>query len=140
MAWDTNELTTRFNCPENVQIISYLITTHPCSHSDVGQEVLIASNELKCAYYCPDGLNCSYLVLHTESNVIFAAALGMSGFALRLPESQIDDALAAGAALDPKLGTDWVSFYPFDPEIPTVKMRASLKYWCRIAFEAALQK
>ena len=139
-SWSTTELLSRFNRPANRQVVDYLVRHHPSAHSDVTTEMLLAAEDIADkGVFCPDPQRFAYCLLHTPEGVIFALATGMSSLAFLLPADAIDEALAEGAQAWPELGKRWVSFYPFDPEVPTETMRERLQRWCRAARDHALR-
>src|SRR5205085_538805 len=136
MAWDVKELQT-FIRPENYHVVRYLEEHHPPAHSDVAEELIIASKDVPDRrWHCPDGLNCSYIFFHTQG-VVYALAVGQTTLAFRLPEHRITEALRTGGESFEQAGSGWVAFNPFRVEIPTIQMRADMKCWCEAAYEHA---
>jgi hypothetical protein len=138
MAWDTATLKTRFNRPENGEVIRYLETHHPSAHSDVASELLDAAKGLPhLHWYCPDKWSYAYVFLHTPSGIIYGLAVGMRTLLFRLPQEGIPTALSEGGELCKELGPEWVSFCPFHPDIPRARMQAQMRRWCEAAYHHA---
>ncbi len=136
--WDTTELKARFSGAENAAVVQYLEEQHPSAHSDVAEEMLIASEGIKDRHYhCPNGMQCSYIFLHTRDGVIYSLAVGMKTLGFRLPKQEVQNALAEGGEIFSELGDHWVSFNPFRVDEPTVKTRARMKRWCESAYRFA---
>ncbi len=138
MRWDTTALKTRFNRSENDAVIRYLETHHPSAHSDIASELLDAAQGLPHRHwYCPDKWSYAYVFLHTPSGTIYGLAVGMRTLLFRLPQAEMPAALAEGGEAYKELGPEWVSFYPFHPDIPRAQMQARMKHWCTAAYHHA---
>lgn len=138
MAWDTTELKTRFNRVANSAVIRYLESHHPSAHSDIASELTDAAKALPHRHwYCPDKWSYAYVFLHTPSGIIYGLAVGMSTLLFRLPQEKIPAALSGGGEPFHELGPEWVSFYPFHPDVPRIQMQARMKQWCEAAYHHA---
>jgi len=138
MRWDTTALKTRFNRPENDAVIRYLETHHPSAHSDIASELLDAAQGLPHRHwYCPDKWSYAYVFLHTPSGTVYGLAVGMRTLLFRLPQAEMLAALAEGGEAYKELGPEWVSFYPFHPDIPRAQIQARMKHWCAAAYHHA---
>jgi len=105
----------RFQTAENADVIEFIRTKNPFAHSDVGSIVFALGKQIPGAHaYCPAARSFAYVVLHDESDRIFAIAFGQKGFGLRLAPASIDGAVAEGAERAPEIGADWVTFNPWD--------------------------
>ena len=128
----------RFAIPANADVIEFIRKTNPFAHSDVGSVLFELGKATKGAHaYCPVPSVYSYVVLHTETNRIFAIAFGMRGLAFRLAESERSEALADLGVAAPEIGADWVRFEPWGREARDAT-RARLRKWCGRACAAAL--
>jgi hypothetical protein len=131
------DLASRFPQPANREVVEFLNRTSPSAHGDLAERLLELVADLPCLSFCPDPRRYAYCLLHTEGGVIFALATGMRSLSFRLARSDVSEALAAGASARSELGTGWVSFEAFPPEVPTRELLERLRQWCRRACEAA---
>jgi len=105
----------RFQTTQNADVIEFIRRTNPFAHSDVGSIVFELAKEIPGAHaYCPSPRNCAYVVLHDEALRIVAIAFGQRAVGLRLAPSWIDSAVADGASPAPEIGSEWVTFDPWD--------------------------
>ena len=127
----------RFKIPYNDGVMTFVRTTNPSAHSDVGSLLLELGKTIPGAVaYCPSYGSFAYVVLHTESNHIFAIAFGQRGLGFRLAPSVLADTAADRGTLAPAIGPGWVSFDPWDLKAkPGDKDR--LRRWCTQAFAYA---
>lgn len=134
-----NEFEGGLNREENATLIEYLQKERPSAHSDM-VELLVKSTDGLAAvtFFCPDSDNYAYYLAHTRGGVVFAAALGLSALAYRLPNQAISGALAKGGELFKELGNNWVMFNPFWPERDNEHRVQELQHWCRLAYHHAL--
>jgi hypothetical protein len=76
----------RFKTPANQAVIDFIRRVNPYAHSDLGLKLIELGKAIGGTHYhCPAFSSYAYVVLHTESNVIFAIAFGMRDIAFRLP-------------------------------------------------------
>jgi hypothetical protein len=138
MVWNTTELQKRFDRGENRGVIRYLEFHHPSAHSDIATELLRAAEGLPHRqWYCPDTNLYAYVLLYTPSGIIYALAVGMATLVFRLPAKSIQAALAEDGESFLEIGSEWVSFNPFQPDAPPTKTQAQMKHWCEIAYAYA---
>ena len=138
MAWDTTELKRRFSRQENAGIIQFLEREHPSAHSDIASELTLAAKGFRHSrWYCPDVNRYAYVLLHTDSGVIYGLAFGMNALAFRLPQQEVSKALAEGGEAFPDVGNEWVCFYPFKLDLPLDMARSRMRHWCEVAHQYA---
>jgi hypothetical protein len=142
MPWDTTELCSRFSKKENNEVLAYLLVHHPSSHSDVAEELYIATLpfEKKLITFCPNPSQYAYVLYAAPNRTIFGLTIGMKTLLLRLPSAMIPDAQKEGAELFPEIGSSWVWFDPFLVEVPTDKMREKLNRWAKSAYYGVLNQ
>jgi hypothetical protein len=103
-----------FFTPENADVLAFIRRVNPFAHSDVGAIVFECARQLDGARaYCPSAASCAYVVLHTASHRIAAIAYDQRGLAVRLGAQARAEAIAAGNALAPAIGADWVTIDPW---------------------------
>jgi hypothetical protein len=126
---------------ENLAIIKFLTQLQPSAYADVVNLLIQSAEALTdVKYYCPDVDNHAWYVAHTRGNIIFAAALGMSGLMFRLPAQAVSGAQMKGGELVSDLGDNWVMFNPFWPEKDNPHKVQELQHWCRLAYHHALSQ
>jgi hypothetical protein len=76
-------------------------------------------------------------LVHPESGVVFAAAMGTLGYALRLPNASPDDADRPGAEAAKMPEWKWSSLVLANPEWRFGRWRSEEPGWCADAFAAA---
>ncbi|HEX5635672.1 MAG TPA: hypothetical protein VFY78_01175 [Gammaproteobacteria bacterium] len=134
-----NEFEDGLNREENATLIEYLQKERPSAHSDMVELLVKSADGLQAVtFFCPDTDNYAYYLAHTRGGVVFAAALGLSALAYRLPNQAISGALAKGGELFKELGNNWVMFNPFWPERDNEHRVQELQHWCRLAYHHAL--
>jgi hypothetical protein len=122
----------RFMTPQNADVIEFIRVKNPFAHSDVGSIAFDYAKLIPGARaYCPAPKSYAYVALHDDNDRIFAIAFDMRGFALRLPPARIDEAVTDGAVCAPKIGSDWVTFDPWDAKDKTRKEK--LERWTGVA-------
>lgn len=127
----------RFVIDDNADVIEFIRRVNPFAHSDVGSVLFeLARKTPGSRAYCPVPSVYSYVVLHTDSNRIFAIAFGMSGLAFRLASNDEVVALADGGARARDIGSSWIGFEPWGKE-PRKVTDARLRRWCARAFANA---
>ncbi|MDQ1363928.1 MAG: hypothetical protein QG652_1790 [Pseudomonadota bacterium] len=133
-----NEFEGVLNREENATLIGYLQRERPSAHSDI-VELLVksAENLADATFFCPDSDNYAYYLAHTREGVVFAAALGLSALAFRLPNQAISGALAKGGEAFGELGNNWIMFNPFWPERNDEHLLDDMQHWCRLAYHHA---
>jgi hypothetical protein len=120
----------KLKIPVNAAVMDYVGRANPFAHSDLGAKLIELGKAIAGAHvYCPDYEAFAYVVLHTDANVIFAAAWGMSKIALRLPRTA--EALADGGGRS-EIGEDWLAFVALPEDRGKV-----LATWCELAFRHA---
>jgi hypothetical protein len=125
----------KFRIAANASIIRFLDEVSPSAHSDVASELINAVRNFDGAsWYCPDIPKYAFVVVHTSENVIFGIAYGMTAYAIRIDQIDIEAALAEGAKRLPELGNDWVHFNPFDVNVSLDVSRQKLRKWTSKAF------
>jgi hypothetical protein len=125
----------RFDIPHNADVLAFVRRANPFAHSDVGSLLLVLGKGVAGSHaYMPSFRDCAYVVLHDDAWSIFAIAFGQRGLAFRLAPSSVAAALADGGAVAPQIGSDWVSFEPWDVGVPTDVLRARLERWCSRAY------
>jgi hypothetical protein len=103
----------KLKIPANTAVMDYIGRANPFAHSDLGTRLIELGKSMTGVHvYCPDYKAYAFVVLHTDANVIFATAWGMSKIAFRVPKNA--EALADGAARS-ELGDDWLAFAAFPP-------------------------
>ena len=128
MAWDLDD---RFQIKENEAILAFIQDKNPSAHSDITDLLIRSAADLPdVRWYCPDLWGYTYIVLHTQKNVIFGLAYGMSAIAYRLPVDRIDAALAAGGKTGPSPGEGWVVWEGV--------WSLNVKHWCKVAHDHVL--
>jgi hypothetical protein len=134
MVWDVSELNRRFDSAQNAEALSFLVQAHPSAHSDLSDELLKSTAGLSgVGSYCPDVQSYAFVLLHTESNLIFGMALGMNDMVFKLPANQIQQARMDGGEPRQDIGTGWIRFNPFAVPTDMPGTRAKLHRWCRVA-------
>ena len=120
----------KLKIPVNAAVMDYIGRANPCAHSDLGSKLVELGRGIAGAHvYCPDFRAFAYVVLHSDANVIFAAAWGMSRIVLRLPESP--ETLADGGRRS-EIGDGWLAFAAFPEDRGKV-----LATWCPAAYAHA---
>jgi hypothetical protein len=120
----------RFIVDDNADVIEFIRRVNPFAHSDVGSVLFELGKETPGAHaYCPVPSACSYVVLHTDVNRIFAIAFGMSGLAFRLAPDDEAAALTDGGAHARDIGMGWVRFEPWGQDSRTAT-DVRLRRWC----------
>lgn len=129
----------RFFIPFNADVMEFVRRANPFAHTDVGGRLIDLGKELPgTTAYCPSYKSCAYVVLHTDTDRIFAIAYGQRGLAFRIGASALDAAIADGGAPTPEIGPGWLAFAPYDSR--TVKWTAvRLRHWCAQAFQDATE-
>jgi len=128
----------RFKIAANQAVIDFIRRVNPFAHSDLGSKLIELAKETAGArHYCPAFSSCAYVVLHTDSNVIFAIAFGMRDLAFRLRLDGVRDALARGLGQASQIGDDWLCLSPFPAGGPTAEVEAQLRSCCAHAFRHA---
>ena len=140
MAWSTRELTARFSDPRNKDVIRFLCHSHPSAHDGACEELLLSARGLRgVSSYSPDPQSYAYVALHTEANVIFALAIGMSGLIFRLSPHDRHEAQKAGGTPFTEIGDAWMLIAPYRQELTLAESRGILSTWsacaCRYACE-----
>lgn len=132
------------NRPENEQMILFLKQYQPSSHTDM-VELLVKATELlsEVEFFCPNTENHAYYLAHTQTGVMFAAAIGLSALIFRVPKSAMSGALVKGGEILKELGDNWVSFNPFWPEQnndnqPNEYQLREYQQICKLAYHHAL--
>lgn len=133
----------RFHVDANADVLAFIRRANPFAHSDVGSLLLDLGESLPgVSAYSPSFASCAYVVLHTESNRIFAIAFGQRGLAFRPALSERAAALADGGTAAVHIGPDWVRFAPWGTTngptgVNDRDARERLRRWCAKAFDAA---
>lgn len=128
----------RFKTPANWEIVEYIRLHNPFTHSDIGSESIRLGKRLSGArHYCPDFKACTYVVPHTERDLIFAIGLGMKHLAFRVPPDVFSEALTDGTAEQAEIGADWLCCAPFAPGGATAAVRTRLERWSEAAYRYA---
>jgi hypothetical protein len=128
----------RFKIAANQAVIDFIRRVNPFAHSDLGMKLIeLAKGTAGARHYCPAFSSCAYVVLHTDSNVVFAIAFGMRDLAFRLPVDRVRDALARGLGQASQIGDDWLCLSPFPAGGPTPEVEARLRSCCVRAFRHA---
>jgi hypothetical protein len=129
----------RFKTPANQAVIDFIRRVNPYAHSDLGLKLIELGKAIGGTHYhCPAFSSYAYVVLHTESNVIFAIAFGMRDIAFRLPVGGVRSALAQGFAQSSEIGKEWLCVNPFPAGGPTAEVEAQLRSLCTRAFRYAM--
>ena len=129
----------RFAIDDNADVMEFIRRANPFAHSDVGSVLFELGKETAGAHaYCPVPAVCSYVVLHTDANRIFAIAFGMSGLAFRLALDDEAAALSDGGIRASDIGAGWMRFEPWGRESRTVT-EARLRRWCARAHANAME-
>jgi hypothetical protein len=125
----------RFKTPANQAVIDFIRRVNPFAHSDLGLKLIELARDISEArYYCPAFSSCAYVVLHTDTNVIFAIAFGMRNIGFRLPAGVVRSAVAEGRAQPSEIGEEWLSVNPFPAGRPTTESEFQLRSLCGSAF------
>jgi hypothetical protein len=121
----------KFKIQVNEAVVDYIGRANPFAHSDVGGKLIELAKGVAGAHaYSPDYRACAYVVLHSDANVIFAMASGMSSIAFRLPQAAAREASADRAA-PCDIGKGWLAFDPFGR--PSKPGEGVLVKWCLAA-------
>ena len=124
----------RFKIPANRAVIEYIRRANPFTHSDIGDLLIRLTKRIpQTHYYCPSFRSCAYVVAHTNTDVIFAIALGMLSIEFRLPAALVTDAIAGGNGQASSIGDDWLSVIPFQKGLAASANEARLMRWCEAA-------
>ena len=124
---------------ENTALILYLQKEQPSAQADM-VELLVQSVDMLAdvTFFSPDSDNFAYYLAHTRGGIVFAAALGLSALAFRLPKQAVSGALAKGGEMFNELGENWIMFNPFWPEHDDEHRLQEMQHWCRLAYHHAL--
>lgn len=134
-----NEFSGVLSREENATLIDYLQKEQPSAHADMVELLAKSADALAdVAFFCPDSDNYAYYLAHTRGGVVFAAAMGLSALAYRLPNQAVSGALMKGGELFKEMGSNWVMFNPFWPERNDEHRLHDLQHWCRLAYHYAL--
>ena len=128
----------RFTIPGNEDVLEFVRRENPFAHSDVGSLLLELGKGVPGAQaYSPSYRQMAYVVLHTEAWFIFAIAYGQTGLAFRLAPSSQEPALADRGTSANQIGRNWITFNPWDVDVPRAENRRRLERWCVQAFADA---
>ena len=128
----------RFFIADNNEVIEFIRRVNPFAHSDVGSLLLDLSKKIAGAHaYSPSYKQCAYVVLHNDASRIFAIAYGQRGLAVRLSPASYTAALADDGSSAPDIGSDWIKFDPWNPNVSTAVLQARLERWSAQAFADA---
>lgn len=129
----------RFHVAGNEDVLAFVRRTNPFAHSDVGSLLLALGKGVPGSRaYSPSFAQCAYVVLHTAAWRIFAIAFGQRGLAFRLTPASRLAALADGGVGASDIGPDWLSFDPWNPDMPSAVPRTRLEHWCERAFAESI--
>ena len=127
----------RFFIRDNADVIEFIRRVNPFAHSDVGSVLFQLGKAIPGAgAYCPVPSVYSYVVLHTESDRIFAIAFGMSGLAFKLSPETEETARSDGGERAPEIGAGWMRFEPWS-RAPRSVTDERLARWCARACDLA---
>lgn len=130
----------RFAIDDNADVMEFIRRVNPFAHSDVGSVLFELGKEISGAHaYCPVPSVCSYVVLHTDANRIFAIAFGMSGLAFRLGSNDEMAALSDGGVRAADIGAGWMRFEPWGSDSRAVT-EGRLRRWCARAHANATEQ
>ena len=126
-----------FSTPPNAAVLRFLVEKSPSAHSDLVDELRLATQDLPDAYlYCPDRAKYAFFAVHRADHTIIALALGMRQIVYRLPNLLIPKAIQDGGRPFPDISPEWVSLV-LDSENQTIdESRRRLGHWCRKALLA----
>ena len=124
--------------PANEAICNYIVREGPSAHSDVAEELYRATLALpEHQQYCPNPYRYLYVIRYTNSDLIFAAAFGMSALVVRLPDAVVAEAHADGGKSFADLPREWVGFNPFRTDLSLTANRRKMREWCGASFRNA---
>ena len=128
------KIDTRFDTPENADVVAFLRTNNPSAHSDVAEELLRSAEGVPgVSHYCPDSKSYAFVVLHLEDSTIIGLAYGQSALAFRLPDHMHAEACEQGGWAAEELGAGWIRFEPWSDSETLDESRHRLAHWCRVA-------
>jgi hypothetical protein len=128
------QIDSRFDTPENADVLSFLRAHNPSAHSDVAEELLRSAEGVPgVAHYCPNRQAYAFVVLYVADSTIVGLAYGQSALAFRLPGARVTEACGQGGWPAEDIGPDWIRFEPWSDDETLRESRRRLALWCRVA-------